>query len=134
VNAVLRESGLRRGGAKFASALIAWANLAKVAVAVNSGGVAIREFELQRVIPHRARAFRGDSRLEHWQHRGRHPIFGFFLALIVAHRAGAGFAEVRKRVAALVPVRPRHREPFPGGHHHLYRGGLFARIERNWHG
>src|SRR5271156_957558 len=100
--------GFFRCGTKFARAVFAGTNFAEMLEAENARRVAIGKLNLQRVVPHRIGALGGDARLVHGQQGGAAAgaALGFFLALVVAQRAGAMIAQVREIVAAGVLVRP----------------------------
>src|SRR5580658_517758 len=113
--------GFFRGGTKIARAVFAGANFAEMLETENAGRVAIRKLNLQRVVPHRIGALGGDARLVHWQQRrdARGAALGFLLALVVAQRAGAMIAQVRKIVTAGVLVRPSDFHAFTRRDVHL---------------
>jgi hypothetical protein len=60
------------------------------------------------------------------------PFF-FFQALIVAHRTGTFFPEVREVKVAGMAVGPGDVDAGPRGHVHLYAGGFSSFINRYGH-
>lgn len=97
-----RFFGWRR--TKISSAIVARADLAQVFEAVNSGGVAVGELNLDGVVPYGACAVGRDSRLVHRQHRSGLPALRFLLTFVIAHRAGTMITQVGKAVLAGVLV------------------------------
>src|SRR5580704_5834694 len=133
-NRALRGSFFRRR-TKFARAVFARANFAQVLEAENARRVAIRKLNLQRVVPHRIGALGGDARLIHGQQRRatRGAALGFLLALVVAQRAGAMIAQIRKIVTAGVLVRPGDFHALARRDVHLDAQRFFSRILCDWH-
>src|SRR5271163_1511005 len=113
--------GFFRRGTKFARTVFAGANFAEMLETENARRVAIRKLNLQRVVPHRIGALGGDARLVHGEQRrgARAAALGFLLALVVAQRARAMIAQVRKIVATGVLVRPGDLHAFTRRDVHL---------------
>jgi hypothetical protein len=113
----------------------AGADFAQVSEAEDSGRVAIRKFDLDRVIPNGSSRFGRHPRFEHRQRRCAGPCcpLGFFLAFVVAHGAGARITEIVETVVALVSVSPTNVDPFSCRQMNLQAGRLFSRIERDRH-
>src|ERR1700689_801296 len=99
--------------AKIARAGFAGTNFSQMFEAENPCSVAIGKLNLHGVVPHCVGALGGDARFVHGQQRraGTGAVLGFFLALVVAQRAGAMIAQVREIVVAGVPARPRDLDP-----------------------
>lgn len=97
------SGGVGGGLAKLPSARLAWANFAEMTETENPGGVTIRKLDLNRVVAHCAGGVSGHARLEHRQGskvRSLGSGLRLFLALVIAHRAGAGFPQIGKIVVA----------------------------------
>ena len=110
----------------------AGADGSKMVVAVNAGGVAVGEGELDGVIAYGVSGFGGGLGLEHgeggrggWACGGE---VGFFLALVVAGGARAFFAEVVEIVVAGVAVGPGDVYAGAGGNVDFDVGGLSAGV------
>jgi hypothetical protein len=139
-------------GTVFAGAVLAGANRSQEIEAKNAGGVAVVEIDLQGVVADGACGLRRYFRLEHGQERriqyeGRcklgivffqlhvfFPALRFFLALVIAHRAWALFAQIREIVVAGMIIGPGDVDPRSGGHVHFHAGRFSSCIDRDGHG
>jgi hypothetical protein len=104
--------------AKFVRAGLAGAYFTEVTETENAGRVAIRELNLNRVIPYRRRCFGGYSWLVHRQRRRNFSLscgFGFLLPLVIAHGAGTSIAQIGKIVVAGMRIGPGDINALPGG-------------------
>src|SRR2546426_9449798 len=103
---------LLRGRAELQLAAVTRADGAQVVVAVDAGGVAVGEIDLNGVVAYRRGGLGLGLGLEHGQHGGcRACAFGagqggFLLAVVVPQSAGAVVAQIDKIVVA-----PRARTP-----------------------
>ena len=101
----------------FASAGFAGADGPQEIEAENSRSVAVVEINLQGVVAYGVSGLRGQFRLVQGQQRGTRRCRGlefralFLLPLVVAHRAGALFAQIGEIVVAGVVVRPGYVHP-----------------------
>ena len=103
----------------------------------DAGRVAIRELDLNRVVPHRRRSLRSDPWLVHWKHGrdlGGPTRLCFLLTFVVAHGTGAGVAQIRKIVMARVGIGPGDIDTCPGGNVNFQASWLFSDVEWNRHG
>src|SRR5580704_12259957 len=116
--------------AKVALAGFAGTNFAQMFEAENSCSVAIGKLNLHGVVPHCVGALGGDARFVHGQQRraGTGAVLGFLLALVVAQRAGAMIAQVRKIVVAGVLVRPSDLDTLAGRDMYFNAHRLFSRV------
>src|SRR3989454_10951082 len=103
---------LLRGRAELQLAAVTRADGAQVVVAVDAGGVAVGEIDLNGVVAYRRGGLGLGLGLEHGQHGGcRSCAFGagqggFFLAVVVTPSAGAAVAQIEQMVAGPVGPRP----------------------------
>jgi len=106
------------------------ANTAEMIVAVDSGGVAVVESDLNGVIADDGGGLRSRFRLEHRQHRRRSAPGGgkhaLLLALFVAGGARALVAQVPEIVVAGVTVGPGDIDAGAAADMNLYARGLFS--------
>lgn len=107
-------------------------------VGVDPRRVAIGKRDLNRVIPYLRRSLGARLGLEHGQRRRRrHSRRGvggcFFVALVIAGRAGTFVAQIREIVMAHVAVGPRNVHAGTTGNVNLDASRLFARIEGSRH-
>ena len=132
----VRVCRLLHRGAKFLCARIARAYFPQVLEAVDSGGVRVGKFQLNGIISNCRSFFRRDSWFVHRQYcsaaRFRATFF-VVLALIVANRAGAMIAQIRKIVSARVPVRPDDFDALACRHVDLHAGRSFSHVQLNRH-
>lgn len=130
---------------KFASAVGARADGAKVIEAVDPGGMAVTKGDLNGVaadgggrlrarlgLEHRENSARGNSGCAGRSHRAGHSFF--FAAFVVAERAGAEVAQVDEVVMAGVPVGPDDVHTRARGDVNLNAGGFSARVNGYGHG
>lgn len=110
----------------------AGADGSKMVVAIDAGGVAVGEGELDGVVAYGVGGLGGGLWFEHGECSGggwaRGGEVGFFFALVVAGGAGAFFSEVVEIVMAGVAVGPGDVYPGAGGDVDFYGGGFFARV------
>src|SRR5260370_21135567 len=106
------------------------ANAGEMIVAVDSGGVAVIESDLNGVIANDGGGLRSRFGLEHRQHRRRSAPGGgkhaLLLALFVARGARALVAQVPEIVVAGVAFRPSGIDAGAAGDVNLYGRGLFS--------
>src|SRR5256885_4458177 len=128
---------LASGGAKDFGAFTAGADVAQVFVAVNSGGVAIIEGDLDGVVADRGGCLRARLGLEHGQRRGGSWTGGsqgaLFLSLIVASCTGALFTQIDEIVVAAVAVGPSDIHAGPARDVDVDAGGVFASLDGDRH-
>jgi hypothetical protein len=130
---------LPRSPAVLARAGFAGADRPQVIEAVDACGVSVIEFDLKRIVADRVRGARPGLWFEHRQSRRVPSAAGalgkifFLVPLVVAHRAGALFAEICKIVMADVAVRPGNIHARPRRYVNFHAGGLSSRIQRNRH-
>jgi len=128
-----------RGPSILPSAGFAWADGSQKIEAEDARAVPVIEIDLQGVVPDRMSGAGGDLRLEHRQQRGIHlrpRLVGrvcLLLALIIAHRAGTLFAQIREVVVAGVAIGPRDVDARARRHVHLHTGGFSPFIDGNGH-
>lgn len=123
--------------AEFAGACFAWANLAQMVEAEDTGGVAVCEFDLNCVISYCCGRARRDPGLKDGKSGGIRGRFGTELAVLVAFfaasSAGAVLAQVRKIVMAGVRVGPGNVHAFPAGDADFHVHRFLADVERDRH-
>lgn len=109
-------------------------------VAVDAGGVAVVESELDGVVADGSGGSGFGFGLEHRESGGRNDrgwgcgLFIFFAAFVAASGAGAFFAQVGKIVVAGVAVGPDDVDAGPGGDVDFHAGGFFPGINGDGHG
>jgi hypothetical protein len=123
-------------GTKLTSAHFTGTDFAKMVEAEDSRRVAVRKYDLDRVVPYRAGGFGCDAGLEHRQQRHRRSAFSgfhFLLPLVVAHRARAGIAQIGKVVMTNVGIRPGDVDPLAGRYVDLQACRFFPGVEWDRH-
>jgi hypothetical protein len=110
---------------------------AEMVVAVDAGGMAVGERELDGVVSDGVGGFGGGLGLEHGENGGRSRTRGgeggFLFALVVAGGAGTFVAEIGEVVVAGVAVGPGDVHTSAGGDVNFYAGGFFSWIKRSGH-
>src|SRR5580704_6742567 len=132
-------SGLGSCGAERLGAFGAGADGAEVVVAVDAGGMAVGEADLDGVVADDGGGFGAWLGLEHGERRkraasgsrGRESLF--LAALVVARGAGTLFAQIGKCVVARVAVGPGDVDAGARLDVHSDGCGLSSRIEWNGH-
>src|SRR3989441_8706871 len=130
---------LLRGRTELQLAAVTRADGAQVVVAVDAGGVAVGEIDLNGVVAYRRGGLGFGLGLEHGQHDGcRCCAFGagqggFFLAVVVTQSAGAVVAQIDKIVVARVAVSPGDIHACASRDVHLYAARVFPRVDGKWH-
>src|SRR3989475_3475689 len=130
---------LLRGRAELQLAAVTRADGAQVVVAVDAGGVAVGEIDLNGVVAYRRGGLGLGLGLEHGQHGAcRSCAFGagqggFFLAVVVTQSAGAVVAQIDKIVVARVGLRPGGIHPSAAPDVDLYAARFFPRVDGKWH-
>lgn len=120
-------------------ALLARADAAEMVVGVYPGGVAVGKCDLNRVIPYLRCSFGARLGLEHGQrgrrgHSRRRLEGRFFVALVIARRAGAFVAQIGEVVMAGVAVGPRYVHTGAARNVNLDAAWFFAWVEGSGHG
>lgn len=115
----------------------AGADAAEVVVAVDAGGVAVGERDLDRVVADGGSLLRAGFGLEHRQGRGgggtRAGVCALSYALVIASGAGTFLAKIGEIVVAGVAVGPDDVHAGAAGYVDLYAGGLLSRVDGNGH-
>jgi hypothetical protein len=130
-------TALAGSGAKSFGALLTGADAAEVFVAVDAGGMAIGEGDLNGVIAHRGGLLGARLGFEHGQSGSGSEARGskraLLFTLVVASRAGALLAEVGEVVVAGVAVGPGNVHAGAAGHVNLHVGRPCARVNGYGH-
>jgi hypothetical protein len=112
-------------------------NAAEIIVAVDPGGVAVGEGDLDGIIPYRGSRSSARLGFKHRQSGGgrtRCAEFAFFFALVVAGCTGAMIAQEVEVVMARMAIGPSDVHASAAGDVDLYAGGLVASVDRDGHG
>src|SRR5258708_10899413 len=128
---------LAASGAEGFGAVSAGADAAEVVVAVDAGGMAVGESDLDGVVANLSGSFGAGLGLEHRQRRrGSCPRGGkteLLDPLVIASGPGALVAKIREIVMTGVTVGPGNVDAGAAGYMDFYRGWLFAGIDRDGH-
>jgi hypothetical protein len=128
---------LSADGAKGFGALGTGADRAEVIIAVDSGGVAVGEADLDGVVAHGGGGLRAGLGFEHRQRsRGcgaRAGELALLFAIIVAGSARAFVAKISEVVVAGVTVGPGDVDTRAGSDVNFHGGGFFPGIDGNGH-
>lgn len=123
--------------AEIAGAIVAGTERAEIVVAVDAGGMAIVEGDLDGIVPYRVGGLSARLGLVHGEKRGGGSggrASGFlFGAFVIAGGAGAMVTEEGKVKVAGMAVGPGDVDAGAGFDVNLYGGGLLAGIERRRH-
>src|SRR6266849_1450868 len=127
----------RRCGAEGVGAVSAGANAAEVIVAVNAGGVAVAEGDLNGVIADLRGGFRARLGLEHRESGGGDGTGtgkgALSYPLVIASGAGAFLAKISEIVVTGMTIGPGNVDAGAAAHVNFHGGRLFARIQRDGH-
>src|SRR6266436_8357724 len=127
----------RRCGAEGFGAVSAGANAAEVIVAVNAGGVAVAEGDLNGVIADLRGGFRARLGLEHRESGGGDGTGtgkgALSYPLVIASGTGAFLAKISEIVVTGMTIGPGNVDPSAAGHMNFYGGGFFSGVDGNGH-